>query len=299
MRINKGEDMLKITNLTKRYGSSPIKSVDNLSIELKPGEVFGFLGPNGAGKSTTIKSIVGILPFEEGKIEICGVDLVKNPLKAKHNIGYVPDNHAVFERLTGREYVNHIANLYDVPVKQMEEISDYYVKLFRLENAFDNPIKSYSHGMKQKISVIAALVHKPKLWILDEPLTGLDPQSAYQLKAAMRKHADEGNTVFFSSHILDVVENLCDRACIIKKGQLQGVYDLHEMKEKNESLEEIFMKTISDDATFVPIKPKSVEVKVKKSKITKDTKAKDPKNKKSKEKLQKLSKKLDEKKSSK
>lgn len=238
--------MLTIKNLSKRYGKSTVKSVDNLSLELKPGEVFGFLGPNGAGKSTTIKCIVGILPFEQGEIDICGVNLLKDPLKAKQMIGYVPDNHAVFERLTGREYVNHIANLYNVPTQQMEEISDYYVKLFRLENAFDNPIKSYSHGMKQKISVIAALVHNPKLWILDEPLTGLDPQSAYQLKSAMRKHADAGNTVFFSSHILDVVENLCDRVCIIKKGQLQGVYDIHELKEKNQSLEELFMKTIAD-----------------------------------------------------
>ncbi|HBB44947.1 MAG TPA: 3-dehydroquinate dehydratase [Clostridiales bacterium] len=238
--------MLTIKNLSKRYGKSTVKSVDNLSLELKPGEVFGFLGPNGAGKSTTIKCIVGILPFEQGEIDICGVNLLKDPLKAKQMIGYVPDNHAVFERLTGREYVNHIANLYNVPTEQMEKISDYYVKLFRLENAFDNPIKSYSHGMKQKISVIAALVHNPKLWILDEPLTGLDPQSAYQLKSAMRKHADEGNTVFFSSHILDVVENLCDRVCIIKKGQLQGIYDIHELKEKNQSLEELFMKTIAD-----------------------------------------------------
>lgn len=238
--------MLTIKNLSKRYGKSTVKSVDNLSLELKPGEVFGFLGPNGAGKSTTIKCIVGILPFEQGEIDICGVNLLKDPLKAKQMIGYVPDNHAVFERLTGREYVNHIANLYNVSTQQMEEISDYYVKLFRLENAFDNPIKSYSHGMKQKISVIAALVHNPKLWILDEPLTGLDPQSAYQLKSAMRKHADAGNTVFFSSHILDVVENLCDRVCIIKKGQLQGVYDIHELKEKNQSLEELFMKTIAD-----------------------------------------------------
>ena len=238
--------MLTIKNLSKRYGKSTVKSVDNLSLELKPGEVFGFLGPNGAGKSTTIKCIVGILPFEQGEIDICGVNLLKDPLKAKQMIGYVPDNHAVFERLTGREYVNHIANLYNVPTQQMEEISDYYVKLFRLENAFDNPIKCYSHGMKQKISVIAALVHNPKLWILDEPLTGLDPQSAYQLKSAMRKHADAGNTVFFSSHILDVVENLCDRVCIIKKGQLQGVYDIHELKEKNQSLEELFMKTIAD-----------------------------------------------------
>ena len=239
--------MLKIKNLTKRYGNSSVKSVDNLSLELKAGEVFGFLGPNGAGKSTTIKSIVGILPFEQGNIEICGINILKNPLKAKQNIGYVPDNHAVFERLTGREYVNHIANLYNVPVKQRDEISDKYVKMFKLEHAFDNPIKSYSHGMKQKISVIATLVHKPKLWILDEPLTGLDPQSAYQLKQAMKAHAKEGNTVFFSSHILDVVENLCDRVCIIKKGQLQGEYVLSELKEKGESLEEIFMKVVADD----------------------------------------------------
>lgn len=239
--------MLKIKNLTKRYGSSSVKSVDNLSLELKPGEVFGFLGPNGAGKSTTIKSIVGILPFEQGSIEICGKNILTNPLQAKQNIGYVPDNHAVFERLTGREYVNHIANIYNVSIEQRDEISDKYVKMFKLEHAFDNPIKSYSHGMKQKISVIATLVHKPKLWILDEPLTGLDPQSAYQLKQAMRAHANEGNTVFFSSHILDVVENLCDRVCIIKKGQVQGEYDLKEIKKKGQSLEEIFMRVVSDD----------------------------------------------------
>lgn len=255
--------MLKITNLTKTYGNSGVKSVDNLSLELKPGEVFGFLGPNGSGKSTTIKSIVGILPFEKGEIEICGINLVKNPLKAKENIGYVSDNHAMFERLTGREYINHIANLYNVDVNQTEEISDYYVKLFKLEHAFDNPIKSYSHGMKQKISVIAALIHKPKLWILDEPITGLDPQSAYQLKLAMRKHADEGNTVFFSSHILDVVENLCDRVCIIKKGQLLGLYDLHNLKEDDKSLEELFMEAI-DGNEFLKTQQKSNKYKSKK-----------------------------------
>ena len=265
--------MLKIKHLSKRYGASTVKSVDDLSLELKPGEVFGFHGPNGAGKSTTIKSIVGILPFEEGEISICGVDLRKDPIKAKQNMGYVPDNHAVFERLTGREYVNHIANLYEVPVKQMEEVSDYYVKLFKLEHAFDNPIKSYSHGMKQKISVIAALVHKPKLWILDEPLTGLDPQSAYQLKAAMRKHAEDGNTVFFSSHILDVVENLCDRACIIKKGVLQGLYDLHEMKKNDQSLEDLFMEIISDNPVA------EVEKQLESSPKVEDTKKKRTKKK--------------------
>ena len=278
--------MLKISNLSKRYGNSTVKSVDNLSLELKPGEVFGFLGPNGAGKSTTIKSIVGILPFEEGKIEICGIDLRKDPIKAKRNIGYVPDNHAVFERLTGREYVNHIANLYDVPVKQMEEISEYYVKLFKLEHAFDNPIKSYSHGMKQKISVIAALVHKPKLWILDEPLTGLDPQSAYQLKQAMRKHAEEGNTVFFSSHILDVVENLCDRVCIIKKGELQGIYDLKELKARGESLEELFMNAISD----VPVLESKAKLDTNIDKKMGSKKKKTAKSSNAKEKLNKIKK---------
>lgn len=236
--------MLEIKNLSKKYGNSPVKAVDNLSLKLKKGEVFGFLGPNGAGKSTTIKSIVGILPFEDGDVLINGVSIKKEPLKAKMNIGYVPDNHAVFERLTGREYVNHMANLYNVSVEDMQERCNKYLKIFKLENAFDQQIKSYSHGMKQKISVIAALVHNPKLWVLDEPLTGLDPQSAYQLKLAMKKHAEEGNTVFFSSHILDVVENLCDRCCIIKKGVLQGVYDLKEMKNKNESLEELFMQVI-------------------------------------------------------
>ena len=239
--------MLKINQLTKTYGASEVHAVNNLSIEVKPGEVFGFLGPNGAGKSTTIKSVVGILPFDSGDIEICGISLKHNPLEAKSNVGYVPDNHAVFERLTGREYVNHMANFFNVSVKDMQERSEYFVKLFKLEKAFDQPIKSYSHGMKQKISVIAALVHDPKLWILDEPLTGLDPQSAYQLKQAMRNHADKGNTVFFSSHILDVVENLCDRVCIIKKGELQGVYDLKQLKQEGVSLESLFMKVIESE----------------------------------------------------
>lgn len=239
--------MLKIEHLTKRYGNSTIKAVDDLSLELRPGEVFGFLGPNGAGKSTTIKSVVGILPYTEGEIEICGVNMRKDPLSAKQNVGYVPDNHAVFERLTGREYVNHIANLYGVSPEEAEEVSAHYVELFKLQYAYDQPIKSYSHGMKQKISVIAALVHNPKLWILDEPLTGLDPISAFQLKQAMRDHANRGNTVFFSSHILDVVENLCDRVCIIKKGCLKGTYDLGELKEQGVSLEKLFMQVITDD----------------------------------------------------
>ena len=239
--------MLEIINLSKRYGNAPVKAVDNLSLSLKAGEVFGFLGPNGAGKSTAIKALVGIHPFEDGDILIDGVSIKTNPLKAKMKIGYVSDNHAVFEKLTGREYVNHMANLYNVDIKTTKERVSQLLDIFKLEFAYDQPIKNYSHGMKQKISVIAALVHNPKLWILDEPLTGLDPQSAYQLKKVMKQHAAEGNTVFFSSHILDVVENLCDRCCIIKKGVLQGVYDLKEIKNSDESLEDLFMKVIYSD----------------------------------------------------
>lgn len=239
--------MLEIKNLSKRYGNSPVKAVDNLSLTLKAGEVFGFLGPNGAGKSTAIKALVGIHTFEDGDILIDGISIKTNPLKAKMKIGYVSDNHAVFEKLTGREYVNHMANLYNVDINVTKERVAQLLDIFKLEFAYDQPIKNYSHGMKQKISVIAALVHNPKLWILDEPLTGLDPQSAYQLKKVMKKHAAEGNTVFFSSHILDVVENLCDRCCIIKKGVLQGVYDLKEIKNSDESLEDVFMKVIYSD----------------------------------------------------
>lgn len=239
--------MLEIKNLSKTYGNSPVKAVDNLSLTLKQGEVFGFLGPNGAGKSTAIKSIVGILPFDEGDILINNISILKDPKNAKMQIGYVPDNHAVFERLTGREYVNHMANLYDVSLEDRQARADKYLEIFKLTHAYDHQIKSYSHGMKQKICVIAALVHNPKLWILDEPLTGLDPQSAFQLKEAMKKHSEEGNTVFFSSHILDVVENLCDRCCIIAKGNLQGVYDINELKENNQSLEKLFMDVIYEN----------------------------------------------------
>ena len=234
--------MVEIKNLTKAYGNYEIPAVNDVSISLKSGEIYGFLGSNGAGKSTTIKCLVGIHPFQQGDILINGVSIKTNPLEAKKQIGYVSDNHAVFERLTGREYVNHIANLYKISPEEMQERCDNFLKIFKLEDAFDRPIKSYSHGMKQKITVIAALVHNPKLWVLDEPLTGLDPQSAYQLKKVMKQHAAAGNTVFFSSHILDVVENLCDRCCIIEKGDLKGVYDLKELKEEGKSLEKIFMQ---------------------------------------------------------
>ena len=238
--------MVEIKSLSKSYGNSNVNAVEDLSISMRPGEIYGFLGSNGAGKSTTIKCLVGIYPFQHGDILINGVSIKTNPQEAKTQIGYVSDNHAVFERLTGREYVNHIANLYRVSIEEMEDRCSRLLKIFKLEEAFDRPIKSYSHGMKQKITVIAALVHNPKLWVLDEPLTGLDPQSAFQLKKVMKQHAKEGNTVFFSSHILDVVENLCDRCCIIEKGHLEGIYDLKELKQEGRSLERIFMRVTGE-----------------------------------------------------
>ena len=237
--------MLEINHLYKKYLNSERFSVEDLSLSLKPGEIFGFLGQNGAGKSTTIKCLTGIYPFNSGTITICGHDIAKDPINAKLNMGYVPDNHSAYEKLTGREYVNYTADLYKVSKRDREERFNKYVSQFKLTKAIDMQIKSYSHGMKQKICIIAALIHNPKLWVLDEPMMGLDHQSMLEILKRMKDHVEEGNTVFFSSHILDVVENLCDRCCIIEKGKLQGVYDIKELKKEGRSLEEIFMNVTS------------------------------------------------------
>ena len=235
--------MLKLTNVCKKYKNCDRYSVKNLSFEVKPGEIFGYLGKNGAGKSTSIKCITGILPFESGTIEICGHDIIKEPIECKMNIGYVPDNHAVYESLTGKEYVNYIANLYKVPKNEIEERLEKFVKLFNMAHAIDNQIRSYSHGMKQKICIIAALIHNPKVWVLDEPLMGLDPQSAFEIKSYMKEHKAQGNTVFFSSHNIDLVEKLCDRVAIINKGELVEIIDIKEFASKSKiSLEEYFLK---------------------------------------------------------
>ncbi|MCF7932291.1 MAG: YwaF family protein [Acholeplasmataceae bacterium] len=242
-----GQDMIKISHFSKRYGSQSDKAVDDFSLEIHKGEVFGFLGHNGAGKSTTIKSLVGIQSITEGTMEICGYDISTQPLEAKMHIGYVSDNHAVYEKLTGREYINYVADLYHVAAEVRDERLGKYVSQFNLAHAIDREIKSYSHGMKQKLVVIAALVHEPPVWILDEPLTGLDPTSAYQIKESMREHAEKGNIVFFSSHVIEVVEKICHRIAIISKGKLQGIYDMEELKKNNVSLEDLYMKHVSDE----------------------------------------------------
>lgn len=237
-------DMIKVDHFTKRYGNSNVKAVDDFSITIHGGEVFGFLGHNGAGKSTTIKSLVGIQSITEGEMFICGYNIKTQPLEAKLNIGYVSDNHAVYEKLTGREYINYVADLYLVSKEDRDERLAYYQKRFALSDAIDQEIKSYSHGMKQKLVVISSLIHDPKVWILDEPLTGLDPTSSYQIKECMREHANKGNTVFFSSHVIEVVEKICDRIAIISHGKLEGVWSIKELHDSGTSLEELYLKYV-------------------------------------------------------
>ena len=233
--------------MTKWYQANQTPAVENLSLEVKPGEIFGFLGPNGAGKSTTIKMVSGILTPNQGSITVCGVDMVRDPVEAKRNIGYVSDNHSVYERLTGLEYLNFMADIYGISAEERKRKIEQYLTVFELTDAARRQIKSYSHGMKQKLCIAGALVHSPKLWILDEPMTGLDPQSAFHLKTMMREHCEQGNTVFFSSHVLDVVERVCDRIGIIDKGRLVAVGTIDELRAQGSTLEQFFLNLTTHD----------------------------------------------------
>ncbi|HEY8419539.1 MAG TPA: ABC transporter ATP-binding protein [Clostridia bacterium] len=237
--------MLNIFSVSKSYAKSTFKAVDNLTLRVEKGVIYGFIGPNGAGKTTTIKMLTGILPFDEGNIEINGYDIKRDPINAKRSIGFVPDNHVIYEKLTGREYINFMADIYRVDLNDRKKRAEKYLELFNLTKDVDSQISSYSHGMKQKICVIGALIHNPPLWVLDEPLTGLDPQSSYELKNLMREHTRQGNTVFFSTHVLEVAEKLCDRIGIINKGKLvlEGTMDeIKALGGKDDSLEQIFLK---------------------------------------------------------
>ena len=249
--------MIKLTNVSKTYARSQKKAVDDLTLEINGGEIFGFIGPNGAGKSTTIKMITGILAPTTGTVEIDGVDIRQHPTLAKSFIGYVPDNHETYETLKGIEYLNFIGTMYNVDAALLKSQIEEYAKIFQMTDALGKMIASYSHGMKQKLMVIAALIHAPKVWVLDEPMTGLDPQSSFQLKQLMRRYADQGNTVFFSSHVIDVVEKVCDRIGIINHGKLVAVDTLDNIRaDKNVSLESIFL-TMTTDATATIAAPTS------------------------------------------
>ncbi len=239
--------MLKLHELTKWYSKKITPAVDHISLHVKPGEIFGFIGPNGAGKTTTIKMITGILEPSEGSISICGKDIVKEPVEAKRLFGYVPDNPDIYDRLTGIEYLQFLSDIYGVPGTERKALISKYAELFGIQDALGNQIRSYSHGMRQKLVLIGALVHQPKLWIMDEPMVGLDPMAAHSLKEEMRKHCEKGNTVFFSTHVLEVAEKLCDRVGIIADGRLAAVGTMEELRQqagRDSSLEEIFLRTV-------------------------------------------------------
>lgn len=241
--------MIEIKNISKKYKKEN-KVIDNLNLKINNGEIFGFLGPNGAGKTTMIKMITGILEIDEGDIYIDGKSITKEPLEAKKLIGLVPDNPDSFLKLKGIEYLNFIADVYEVSsedrIRRVKELAEE----FEIIDVLNNKIESYSHGMRQKLIIIGALLHNPKNWILDEPMTGLDPKSSFELKKIMKEYAKKNNTVFFSTHILDVAERLCDRIGIIDKGKLLFVGTYEEMKKElkeNKSLEELFMEIIEND----------------------------------------------------
>ena len=241
--------MITINHVSKSYVKWK-KSVDNLNLEIKNGEIFGFLGPNGAGKTTTIKMITGILKPDEGEILLDGKNIEKQPVDAKKTIGFVPDSPDMFLRLTGIEYLNFIADMYEVPSEDRKERIEKLAKRFEIENDLGSSMQSYSHGMRQKIIVISMLLHQPKNWILDEPMTGLDPKSSFQLKELMREHAKKNNTVFFSTHVLEVAEKLCDRVGIIHKGNLIFVGTYEELKsevKEGSSLEEMFLELTENE----------------------------------------------------
>ena len=240
--------MIEIKNVSKTYNDN-IKAINNLNLKINDGEIVGFIGLNGAGKTTAVKMMTGILVPDTGTITINGYDIVKDSLKAKQIIGYIADNPDMFLKLTGIEFINFIADIYKVPVTIRKKRIKLFGERFGLSDVLDKPMQGYSHGTRQKMMVVAALVHDPAVWILDEPLIGLDPTSAFELKKMMREHADKGNAVFFSTHVLEVAEKLCDRIAIIDKGKIVFVGTLKELKDKydKKDLEKLFMEVIKND----------------------------------------------------
>ena len=239
--------MIKFTNVTKKYND--FTAVDDLSFEVKKGEIVGFIGPNGSGKTTTMKLISGIIKKTSGSIIVNDFDIEKDPLKIKASIGYISDSPDAFLRLKGIDYLNFIADIYDVSLEDRKERIERYGKEFEMMDALANPMLSYSHGMRQKLMIISQLIHEPETWILDEPTVGLDPKSSYTLKEMMKEHASKGKTVFFSTHILEIAEKLCDRVIIIFKGKKIYEGTLAELKEKyrDKSLEEIYITLIDEN----------------------------------------------------
>ena len=231
--------MLKITHLTKTFGEK--KAVDDLSLEIAPGEIYGFIGHNGAGKTTTLKSVVGIQQFDAGEITIGGVSLKEDPLACKRQLAYIPDNPDLYDFMTGIKYLNFIADIFGVSASDRQERIRKYADLFELTDDLAQPIASYSHGMKQKLAIISAWIHAPKLIIMDEPFVGLDPKASHLLKGMMREVCDAGGAIFFSTHVLEVAEKLCYKVAIIKAGKLIRSGTMEEVKG-DDSLEDVFLE---------------------------------------------------------
>ena len=240
--------MIEIKNVSKTYNGN-IKAIDNISMDIPNGKIIGFIGLNGAGKTTLIKMMTGILKPDTGTIKINGLDITKDALEAKQNIGYITDSPDMFLRLTGIEFINFISDIYKVDLKTRKEKIKYLSEEFGLTDLLDKPMQGYSHGMRQKMMVTAALVHEPSVWILDEPMIGLDPRSAVALKKMMKEHVKNGNTVFFSTHVLEVAEKLCDEIVIIDKGRIiyYGTLDDLIKKYKKKDLEELFLEVINNE----------------------------------------------------
>ncbi len=255
--------MIEISNVSKTYPENNLKAVDALNLTVQPGKIFGFLGPNGAGKSTTIKMLTGILAPDEGRILMNGIDISRNPVEAKRIIGYVPDEAVFYEKMSGADFLAFIADIYEMDRDSRRYAFDIAAEL-SLTDKLAEPVSSYSHGMKQKLSITAALMHRPGIFILDEPMSGLDPQSAFVLKKLMRRLCDEGKTVFFSTHVMEVAEKICDEVAIISRGQLVASGNLENLRKidrqkttaghsdtgasgRTPSLEEIFLELTDEN----------------------------------------------------
>ncbi len=235
--------MLKIQNLTKHYGDK--LAVDHLSLHIHPGEIYGFIGHNGAGKTTTIKACCGILPFDEGEIYVDGISVRENPLECKRRMAYIPDNPDLYEFLTGIKYLNFVADAFKVPKEKRKPLIEKYAGMLDLTKDLGQLVSSYSHGMKQKLAILSALIHEPKLMILDEPFVGLDPVAAHTVKGLMRELCDNGGAIFFSTHVLEVAEKLCDQIAIIRQGKLIVSGPTEEVRG-NGSLEDVFLELEED-----------------------------------------------------
>ncbi|MBP9988372.1 MAG: ABC transporter ATP-binding protein [Ruminococcus sp.] len=231
--------MLKINNLTKIYDDK--KAVDNLTLHIQAGEIYGFIGHNGAGKTTTLKSVAGILKFDSGEIFVADTSIKENPVECKRKIAYIPDNPDLYGFMTGIQYLNFVADIYEISASTRKELIHKYAEMFDIEKDLGETISAYSHGMKQKLAIISALIHKPQLIIMDEPFVGLDPKAAHLLKGVMREICDNGGAIFFSTHVLEVAEKLCDKIAIIKNGQLIKSGTMEEVRG-DESLESVFLE---------------------------------------------------------